>query len=441
MKSFRRTVWLLLTHSSFTLLMILVLTIALQSLATLATYQQKGTTQLFEYIAIIDIISASLFGLYVGGALCGLRNSYLWKVNIRYRYTLVAAYVATIGLFTLLFAPAVIVNLNSEKALFVAPFTLSILASMFILRRSLLHRLLIPGALAILMTTEFDHVIIVLAMLTVSVGLIYDLTRTGVDSKGSSIFPSITTRLRSNRHSQLATHGQRSAGIFYTFVEHIASRQLNKQSQNIDWAILNLDIKFGLVAIMWASIFILISHNYDNPTNFVPHMFAIMVVISSPQTCRRLIPQMRTFAHTFYGAEYQDLKIKIIRSIDKALLANILLLLGLSDLSYWIFSANVNHLEFYSISLVVILIALAFNPLLLVVGSRKQSLRWVAACSLLTAFFYSSVSYLVPDLTPLNKFEILSSVELYAFIALCFVIRYLGTKLFYNQSNEMLFSD
>ncbi|MCF6192725.1 MAG: hypothetical protein L3J46_00120 [Kangiellaceae bacterium] len=441
MKFFRQTVWLLLTHSTTTLLMILVLAIALQSLATLATVQQNGTTSSFEYISIINIILASVFGIYIGGGLYDLKNIYLWNVNVRYRHTLVAAYISAVFLFTLILIPSIIINLKNEIFLVVAPFAVAIFASIFMLGKTLLHRLLIPISLVLLIMAKLDHLTTVLAMLLASVGLIYNIANRRIYPEHSNILPSMRARIDVTQDSHASTPGQRFLRFFSDFFERIATKQIEKRSQNIDWAVLSLDIKFGLSAIIWSLMLVSISYSNSRATGFVAHMLALMMIVTVPAACRGLVPQTRIFAHTFCAADHHNLKMKIMSVIDNALLTNLSLILGFGYLSDWIFAVEVAHQNFAFISIVVILVGLAFNPLLLSVRSRKQFLRWVGACSLLVAFFYSSVSYLVPAPTPANKFEILLSVELYAFIALCFVIRYLGTKLFYNQSSEMLFSD
>lgn len=436
MKSLKQTIWILISRSGFTLSLILLTTIGAQSLIQLAVHQGTDSEEFFRYIMGIDAVLSALFGFYIGETLSRLRNSFVWKVNHRYRHILIASHLTTLTLYALLLAPMIVINLDNEFFLVLLPLCVSIFSSAFLLKRTLANKYwFLPLVIGVTLL-GLDNLFTISVLTLGTAAVVYELV------KNESFSPNHIANVLSSSKQDLIEEKSFSkllpSHLISHYVERIASNQLTKNTRNIDWAVSTLSSKFYLMIIMWAIIIILLQFAIKESENTIVFIFTLMVISNFSTESQQLLWQTSPFAHTFSPNNYRRLKIEIIRSVDKIFLTNALLFLSLAYFGSWMISSKFNQITHFLMSGFFILVGLSFNPLFLNVNPKNEQWFWFGAFSTFVAFIYFSMTYFVPYFGTANGLELFSSVGSYIFIAFCIIIRYLGVRVFYRCSIEKL---
>jgi hypothetical protein len=148
---------------------------------------------------------------------------------------------------------------------------------------------------------------------------------------------------------------------------------------------------------------------------------------------RLLLRQLRTVAHVFSGENHRQLRNKILNSLDKNFIVNFcVFVLGLLIMAK-LFSLPLNVQQLISSSFVILLVALAYYPLLLCFHWINISLPLVMAVSVYVASVFFSLRWLKQSMDSSNLFVYFS-----VFIFSGFVIRFIAQQLFWRHPFESL---
>ena len=145
MKPIRQSIWFLLTHSIITLVAILTLTAVFAVFQIALSIAELGSGRSFQTALMVNLTIATFLGVYLGGALLKLKQNYLWRINQRYRSSLIAAFLIIIGTFNLIQLPLFYFNVNDSYLVLLAPFCIAIFSSHLVLGKNLLQKALIPA--------------------------------------------------------------------------------------------------------------------------------------------------------------------------------------------------------------------------------------------------------------------------------------------------------
>ena len=433
MLQIKQTLWYFLTNSYVTLFAIFLLALVLLPIQIIVPVESDAPEKTNQFLIFVNSVMAAFIGVYFGGGLLKLKQFYLWSVNHNYRYCLIGAFLILLSIFAVLQALVMSVNLQSTKLLLFLPFCVAVFSSYMVLGKNYLHKMLIPTTLILIGQLHHlgvDHTLIMVTAITATCSLIYYLytgeiqrskppkeTLFEVGMGEPTVLPPITMK-----------------------VNHFLGRYLQKAifstKKDIGWSISLPYFKLALVPLLYLFVIIPFSFFVDGKGELL-EVFTVMMMASTLMSvvmeCRQLLPQTRTIAHLFGGDKHQDLKAKILRSLDKTITLNCLVLV-LSVLPIaLLLSMEFNHSVLLLETLVVISVGISLSPLMLCLKWVNVSVQLVLImCAFGGLIFLASV-WLVID--PANSWH---SLKTLGFASGLIALRFVTRRIFLNYPMEKL---
>ncbi|MCF6192724.1 MAG: hypothetical protein L3J46_00115 [Kangiellaceae bacterium] len=438
MKSIRQSMWVMSSHSLFRYIFLVTLLLFSQSYTIVRFIAPRHPTILDEFMVNIDILFSVFSGLYIGNALLILRKGYLWTINPKYRHSLIAAYIANLAIYTLFVSPLIFILIFQAKILIISPLFISIIASMILLGRNLVHQVIVPTAIAgLIIFRGIDDILTTWLLFLGALESAFHLVKASPDYSPKSL--SVQQLKTWSSTSDLLAKNFSLYSHINDYVGRIASTRIVKTPKVLDWAILSIHARFAIWSIMWATLIVVFSRNMGqySQDSFVTQ-FITFFIFSLIIESRNLFSQTIPFAHLFAESNYRSLKAKIVKVVDKAILINILVTMSFVLIAFSTFDHQADVLKLIFSILLMGFLGLAFNPFILSFG--KINKPFVNLMQFTPYLFFSSLTffYLVPNLDLEVRADFISSINIYIFLAGCVSVRYLGFRFFQSRSIEHL---
>lgn len=439
MKATKNSIWLLLTHSLFTLFAISALSVFFATFQLFFPMEQVAPDNAFYATMFGSLVAATFTGVYLGGGVLNLKQFYLWKINQHYRSVIMSSYLIIIGLFCLIQIPILYLNLDRSPTVLIVPFCVSIFSSQMVLGKNHFYRVFIPAIPYFIMQLHHIgiHENIIVLIITCSTALLIWAMYT--NKMLANNFNS--KKLEQDSVSNLATTPvgitPRLVISFNHWLGIILAKKILNSSKDISWAVLMPHTKLLLgsfINLLVVTIFLLL---VNNDAKDLLEAFAILIlstaILSVVMESRKLIRQTRYIAHIYSAKQHSPLKRKILLSIDKNFIISCLTFIAGIIFISAILSAPINLSILLLSSLAIILIAYAVYPILLCLSWIKLSYIQVILVCIYMAFAISSV-YLIGK----NIGESLFSLYFIIFISGCLFLRLISQNIFCRYPIEKL---
>jgi len=431
MKSFRKTVWMLIGYRPSIVALIVLNAFASQAIVYSMINDRLSYSNLNSSSIKLSVVFLLAVGLYVGFALSSFRNSYIWQLNQRYRYTLTKAYLVALVIFTLAITPLTFVLLFDNKILMLAPFVVA--------GSGMLHRVIIPlSTLGLFVFMKLNNSFLIWIMMLAAIESVLHLLKKATRSShpiSSLYYWGSWTGVSDLLAEQLSAYRYLNAH-FGGFL----SKRLSKQRKHLDWAVLSISSKFGLPSIIWSIFFVVFFRAVgDHGGERFAALFAINFMLTITAEARQNVAQTRHIAHLFSTRNRSVLRTKVLLAVDKSTFTNLLAMIGLMLIALVFYENSTDSSQIIFPIMQVGLILIAFNPILMSVNSRVRSIKMIIPVMACLAAVYVTLFHLSSDLAIDNILSIFLHPEFYIFVASIVLIRYFGTRYFYNRSLEQIF--
>ena len=407
----------------------------LKSVTSILKFSYQEIKSLYLLIAV-----AVFLGVYLGGGLANLKKNYLWKISKKYKDSLLHGFFIITVVVNAIVMLGLYPSIVNAKLILLLPFCLSVFASQMVLGKNILFKVLvtsIPFVIAQLYRFNVSLDVIVVLIVVATAVLIYTMYKNLFYQFGAQL------KVEKNNNNEnlvaFATTGLNAAqlnSINYR-IGLIVAKWVTSSRKLIDWAILMPHTRLTLVTLFYLIfIFITMVLTSDKMRPLLP-MFAFMVlpiiITGTLIESRNLFRQTRTIAHVFIGKQHRQLKNKILFSLDKNLMVNILIFILGVFLMIKVLSITIMF-KTMMLSLVAIAVfSLSVYPYLL-------CLNWVNLSALLigSMFIYITLIYKVIKWININPGLAMTWPYVISFIAVCLLLRGLTQYIFWRREFEVL---
>ncbi len=217
----------------------------------------------------------------------------------------------------------------------------------------------------------------------------------------------------------------------------IVAKWVTNSKKLIDWAILMPHTRLTLVTLFYVCfIFLSIALTSQKMRPLLPmltFMFLPIMITGTLIESRNLFRQTRTIAHVFTGKQHHQLKNKILFSLDKNLLVNIIIFILGVILIINVLSISVMFKTMMLSLVAIAAISMSVYPYLL-------CLNWVNLSALLigSMFIYITLIYKVIKWININPGLAMTWPYVVSFIAVCLILRGLSQNIFWRREFEAL---
>jgi len=432
----------MLTHSIVSLGAVVLLTLVFAAIQLAFPLSHLDSEKAFQTSLMFNVVVASFLGIYLGGALLSLKTNYLWRINQHYRNCLIGAYLIIIILFNLVQVPLLAMNLNASVTVLFAPFCITIFASQMVLGKNAFLKIIIPTIPYLILQLYRIEVDISIIMSLIIVATMVLLT----SLYSNRYYPANLSRKRSKDNlpmttSAIATGIQPSlVSSFNHYVGLIAADSIRRSKKNIDWAILMPHTKLAMGAIFYVLLitgFLLVVGDKDKSmSEAFSILFVSVSLISIVIESRHLLRQTRLFAHVFTGKDHQQLKSKILFSLDKTFVVNSMVFV----VSIWLVShflampLNTSSLLFSVLA--IVLIGLAVYPTLLCISWINISFAQVFSICAYGGLIFITMRWLTG-----HSETVLVETNSYLFLLGCLIVRSISQSIFWKRPIENLYKN
>lgn len=407
----------------------------MKSVSSIFKFSYQEIKSLYLLIAV-----AVFLGVYLGGGLANLKKNYLWKISKKYKNSLLHGFLIIIVAINTMVILGLYPSLVNAKLILLLPFCLSVFASQMVLGKNLLFKVLVtsvPLVIAQLYRINVSLDVIVALIVVATAVLIYTMYQ--------NLFYQFGTHLKQEKDKNnenlvaFATTGLNAAQLnkLNYRIGLIVAKWVTNSRKLIDWAILMPHTRLTLVTLFYVSFIflsiVLTSHKMRALMPMFAFMFLPVMITGTLIESRNLFRQTRTIAHIFIGKQHRQLKNKILFSLDKNLLVNILVFILGVFLIIKVLSISIT-LKTMMLSLVAIAtISMSVYPYLL-------CLNWVNLSALLigSMFLYITLLYKVIKWININPSLAMTWPYVVSFIAVCLLLRGITQYIFWRREFEVL---
>ncbi|MCW8998327.1 MAG: hypothetical protein OQK04_06390, partial [Kangiellaceae bacterium] len=390
--------------------------------------------RVFRAVIMINLVMSTFLGVYFAGAQLSLKQFYLWKVNPRFRTTLMLAFLILVGSSTLLITIAFAFNINQRWLFLILPFCASIFAAQLVLETTLVKRTLaviIPIGISQLQWLEIHEAFYLIPIFMIAMFYIRRMySPSYFRQTGYMDIMSINKAQLTNSKPKIIIAANHYLGEF-------VSRWILKSKAVIDWAITMPHSKLALITSIWLftliPFFLIVGGGKPELLESFVFMFTASVSISMAMESRLQFFQLKSFAHIFSGQNHRELKNKILRSVDKTILVNCLVLLVGSMALAYLLDEKLDYYLLFSISMMIISVSLVFSPVLLCLTWIKVTFSQVSVLVL-----YGASLFAIAKLMAHFQEQLGHSVIIFVVIAFAFICRQLTQRVFWVKPLEQL---
>lgn len=434
MQQIKRTIGFYFSHSYVTLFSIILLSAVLMPMQIILPGNTGEPDKIITFMVFTSGLIGSFVGIYFAGGMLKLKQHYLWAINPHYRNVLITAFLLLVIICSAVQAAVLSVNLSRLPLILTLPFCAAMFSAFTVLGKTMVHKFLIPIApIALGFTTKLGVPpnVILLLVFGAAVFLIYYLFEVDKD------------RVKTAKETLQEVGMGETSGLPLTVtkINHAIGRHLSpmiaKSKRDISWAVSLPYFKLALVPMVYLIFIIPMSLFAGDEKSVVELFTAVMTastIISLIGESHRLLPQIKSVAHTFAGNNHQVLKTQIIKATDFLIVKNCLVL-NVSVVLICELLAISYHFKLISIqSILVIGVGLAFTPGFLSLKWINVSFALVAALAAYFGVIILSAVWLGD--TPESEWLSLPAVS---YIAALIGLRKLGKAYFLSLPMESLF--
>ncbi|WP_395372910.1 hypothetical protein [Marinicella sp. W31] len=200
----------------------------------------------------------------------------------------------------------------------------------------------------------------------------------------------------------------------------------------IDLLVSSPIMKYGFTGVLYAMLAIfMVFLSKSKSTEIIGFFVLVMMMVFTIITSRKLMPQTLKISHLFTGKKHKILKNKILFSLDKILLANAVLYVGI----YGVIIATIGfstNMEFLLISAIaVFLFGIAYYPIIIVYEG-------IPILRIFPPLVFVKISAAIIISIYQSNFLQFSIEYAIGFILACLLLRWFSQKLVWNTPYEKL---
>jgi len=435
MRAIKTSIWYLLIYNKLFLGVLSVFALFTMAVNIL------GQKTFFEAMGLILQLFIFL-GVYLGGSLIKLKRNYLWKINNNYKNSILHGYFIILFLANLCFAPFLWKFSTISPLIIIMPFCISAFAAHLVLGKNVLYKIIIPAIPILLFQASklgvgFNSVLLLIVVASIVLAMLmyknifyqYSEHKTTAEQQKANSVAFMTTGLNHK-------HLNKINGVIGVLV----SKWIMYGKRNLDWAVLMPYSRLTFMTLFYV-LFILffLSITDDNIQKMIgtmtililPNLFLGLVMES-----RNLLKQIKFFSHVFIGENHKQLKNRILLAMDKNMLINAIVYVGLILLMIKLLGINISLDTLITSMLVIIFVSLAIYPVFMCLSWINISVILILALFVYAAILYKTITWVSknPELATTIPF-------VSGFIICCFLLRSITQYVFWQRSMESLLSN
>ncbi|MFK8010528.1 MAG: hypothetical protein AB8B80_00710 [Marinicellaceae bacterium] len=438
MNSIKQSIWYLLIYNKIfvgILLIYIIFTMTMNLILMISYASASGYPSL--------MIQLFLFlGVYLGGSLSRLKRNYLWKNNKHYKNSILHAYFIIIAFVTCCFMPFLWTYAKISTLVLIMPISISVFASYLVLGKNLFYKILIPAVpIALFQLSSMGLGLnFILALILLATMILITLMY-------KDIFYTYTQHQKTAEQVNANNIAFMTTGLSHKHLDKIngfiglyISQWIISGTKKIEWAVLMPHTRLAIITLLYSLVLLLFMSIIDVQIQNMVGLFALMLLpnifLGFVMESKNLLKQVKFFAHVFTGDKHRQLKNKVLFALDKNMLFNASVFVGMLLLIIQLLSINIPMKPLFLSLSVVLLISMAIVPLLM-------CLNWLNISPLLMGILvvYAWVLYTVIKWIYANALMEISVVYSVSFISLCIGLRIVTQTIFWRTSIENLLNN